>query len=201
MSWCGLALLLALGSVARADAQETEARDLCGRLTIPPMLEIDCALEQAADAERAVVAPTGGTFAALSRMTLRQLDPEADALAWSGPSMWLERQMILDLDGVEAALEALVEDPDSPFGSDVFASAIGALVGGLDDLSRLPLAACGAGASEREVTCRFGAEPLSLIMKVMLIEDGEARYAVNMRSFNEQRLRHFTAVANSFERG
>jgi hypothetical protein len=32
-----------------------------------------------------------------------------------------------------------------------------------------------------------------------LIEDRDARFAVNIRTFNEQRLRHFTAVANSFD--
>lgn len=178
------------------------AAELCDRLTVPALLDLSCTDEIGIDgAPHAAIAPIGGTFSALSRMSVRELDRASDPLAWSDPADWLEGQMMLDLDGVGAALQGIVDDPDSPFGSSMISSGVASLVRGLEDLSRLPLAACGDGATPSEVTCRFGVEPISLVMKVLLIEYGEARFAVNIRTFNEQRLRHFTAVANSFYGG
>jgi len=191
-----VAILLAVA----AGVAPAAAEGLCDRLTVPALLELSCTAGIAASGEApAVIAPTGGTFAALSQMSIRALDREVDPLAWSDPAGWLEQQMIVDLDGVGAALQRIVDDPDSPFGSSMISAGVASLVRGLEDLSRLPLAACGDGATSSEVTCRFGVEPIGLIMKVLLIEDAEARYAVNIRTFNEQRLRHFVAVANSFE--
>jgi hypothetical protein len=186
---------LALASPGHADTA------LCARLTVPEPLELDCT--ERVDPTvglRAVVAPEGGAFAALSRMSVRALDPATDRLAWEDPGAWLERQMILDLDGLAAAVRDLGEDPDSPFGGPMARSAIELMVSGLEGLGRLPLAACGEGASDTELTCRFGVEPIGLVTRIMLAGDGEARFAFNMRTFNEQRLRHFTAIANSFER-
>jgi hypothetical protein len=107
--------------------------------------------------------------------------------------------MIVDLDGVAGTVRDLGEDPDSPFGSEMFRSAIETLVAGLEGLSRLPLAACGDGPTESALTCRFGIEPIGLVVKVMLLADDEARYAANIRTFNEERLGHFTAIANSLD--
>ncbi len=197
---CRLIGCFAILLAAAAGSAPAAADGLCDRLTVPALLELSCTAEFGASGEApAVIAPTGGTFAALSQMSIRALDREVDPLAWSDPAGWLEQQMIVDLDGVGAALQRIVDDPDSPFGSSMISAGVASLVRGLEDLSRLPLAACGEGATSSEVTCRFGVEPIGLIMKVLLIEDAEARYAVNIRTFNEQRLRHFVAVANSFE--
>ena len=191
--------ITALLLTAAAGIAPAAAAELCDRLTVPALLDLACADEiSVAGAPQAVIAPIGGTFSALSEMSIRELDRASDPLAWSDPADWLEGQMIVDLDGVGAALQGIVDDPDSPFGSSMISSGVASLVRGLQDLSRLPLAACGDGATQSEVTCRFGVEPISLVMKVLLIEDREARFAVNIRTFNEQRLRHFTAVANSF---
>lgn len=180
-------------------AAPVAAGELCERLTVPALLDLACTTALGVDGTpQAAIAPTGSTFAALSRMSLRELNRASDPLAWSDPADWLEGQMIVDLDSVGAALQRIVDDPDSPFGSSIITSGVASLVQGLEDLSRLPLAACGDGATPSDVTCSFGVEPISLIMQVLLIEDGEARFAVNIRTFNEQRLRHFTAVANSF---
>jgi hypothetical protein len=178
-------------------ATPVAAEGLCDRLTVPEMLELACTEDLYAD--RAVVAPVSGTFRALSRMSLRRLDPEADRLAWTDPRAWLEQQMIVDLDGLSGVVSGLADDPDSPFGGEMMRGALAALVDGLEGLSRLPLAACGEGPSETEVACRFGVEPIGLVMQVMLAADGEERFAFNIRTFNEQRLRHFVAIANSFQ--
>ena len=176
------------------------AAGLCARLTVPAALELDCReTSDPAIGERAIVAPAGGTFSALSRMSVRQLDPVTDRLAWDDPAAWLERQMIVDLDGVADSVRNLAEDPDSPFGGEMLRSAIATMVSGLEGLSRLPLAACGEGPSSSALTCRFGVEPFGLVMQIMLAGEEEARFAFNIRTFNEQRLRHLTAIANSFD--
>ena len=192
----GLAALLAgLLAVAPVGAR---AQTLCERLAVPDQLELGCS-DATDDGARAIVQPLEGTFRTLSRLSLRPLDRAADGLAWRDPEAWLERQMILDLDGVADTVRDLGENPDSPFGSEMFRHAIEVLVSGLEGLSRLPLAACGSGPSETELTCRFGIEQVGLALRVMLLGEDEARYAVNIRTFNEQRLRHFTAIANAFD--
>ena len=178
----------------------TPADTLCDRLVVPEQLELGCSVATD-DGVRAIVQAQEGTFRALSRLSVRTLDREIDGLAWSDPEAWLERQMIVDLDAVAGTVRDLGRDPDSPFASETFRSAIEVLVSGLEGLSRLPLAACGDGPSGSEITCRFGVEPVSLIVKVMLLADSNDRHAANIRTFNEQRLRHFTAIVNSLDGG
>lgn len=174
------------------------AVDLCARLTLPEAFALQCAPAPGAVPDRIVVTPVEGTFKALSQLSLRQLDRAADALAWEDPALWLERQMVLDAGGLAAALRDLGSDPDSPFGSDLVTTGIELLVAGLDGLGRLPLAACGDGPTASEITCQFGTEPLSLLMHVTLVAADAERYAFNMRTFNAERLRHFTQIARSF---
>jgi hypothetical protein len=188
VTWTALLALPATGS----------ADTLCDRLIIPEQLELGCSVATD-DAGRAIVQPLEGTFRALSHLTVRALDREVDQLAWTNPEVWLERQMIIDLDHVAETVRDLSQDPDSPFGSEMFRSAIEVLVSGLEGLSRLPLTACGDGPTAQELTCRFGVDTVGLVLRVILLGDGNARYAVNIRTFNEQRLRHFTAIANSFD--
>ncbi len=171
----------------------------CAPFVVPPGLGLRCRVAHEANGEVLVIEPEGGTFQALSRLTFRELDPNADRLAWTEPETWLERQMMLDVDSLSAALDEVGSDPDSPFGSDMIKSGIRMLVDGLNELSRLPLSACGEPASRSEIDCRFGVEPFLLHMRVMLIARGERRFAINIRTFNDQRLRHFAAIANSFE--
>ncbi len=182
-----------------ATLPEAAAAGLCSRLTVPQQLDLACteAVSPGATAA-AVIDPVDSTFSALSRMSVRALDPVADRLAWHDPAAWLEQQMIVDLDGVSQAIRDLGNDPDSPFGSEMVRSTIAMLASGLEGLSRLPLAGCDDGTVERQLTCRFGVEPVGLIVRIKLAGEDAARYAFNMRTFNEQRLRHFTAIANSF---
>jgi hypothetical protein len=191
----GLALLGAGPGAAVADT--------CAPLTVPDELGLVCRTDRTATGEILVVEPEGGTFQALSRLTLRELDPLDDRLAWSEPEAWLEQQMVVDVGALSAALDEVGGDPDSPFGSDMVKSGIAMLVDGIEQLSRLPLSACGEPAPhqqiDEEIDCRFGVEPFLLFMRVSLVAREEARFAFNIRTFNEQRLRHFTAIANSFE--
>lgn len=173
--------------------------DGCAPLTVPEELGLVCRTEGTGTGEILVVEPEGGAFQALSRLTLRELDPAADRLAWSEPEAWLERQMVVDVGTLSDALDDVGGDPDSPFGSEMIKNGIALLVDGLEELSRLPLSACSGAATEEELDCHFGIEPFLLFMRVSLVARDEARFAFNIRTFNEQRLRHFNAIANSFE--
>ncbi|MEZ5866657.1 MAG: hypothetical protein R3D25_22250 [Geminicoccaceae bacterium] len=171
----------------------------CAPLTVPDELGLVCRIDRTGTGDVLVVEPAGGTFQALSRLTLRELDPGLDGPAWSEPEAWLEQQMVVDVGALSAALDEVGGDPDSPFGSEMIKNGIAMLVDGLKELSRLPLAACGGAATDEEIDCRFGIEPFLLFMRVSLVARDEARFAFNIRTFNEQRLRHFTAIANSFD--
>lgn len=194
----GLALALGLGLAPWAVAGAVETENACAPLTVPAELGLDCRSELRPTGRALIIEPETGSFQALSRLTLRKLDPVADRPAWTAPRNWLEQQMILDVGALSAALDSVGSDPDSPFGSDMIKSGIAMLVDGLDELSRLPLSACGEPVSDSAIDCRFGVEPFMLLMRVSLVTAGEARYAINIRTFNEQRLRHFDAIANSF---
>jgi hypothetical protein len=191
-----LILLGALsGSVRAAPA------DLCSALSVPKELGLSC--EAADPATRGIVIqPTKGDFASLSRMTVWPLDPVKDKLAWSDPTAWLRQHVAIDTSGVAGALGNLVDDPDSPFGGSVLKGALGTLMSGLDSLAKAPLAACDEPASRShgrwDMRCTFGADGLGLDLVLRIQAAGDDRYGVNMRTMNEQRLRHLEAIANSF---
>lgn len=194
-----LGLLLLQAAAAGAEAQESTA--LCAALAIPEELALAC--EALPGGQNGIlVRPREGGFAALSRMRLRKLDPAADALAWSDPAAWLERQMTLDTAGFAAALRKLVDDPDSPLAGEGARAAIDTLLGAIDRLGRLALQACESPQLRRDgrhvMSCRFAAGGFGLFLDLQLLRRGEERWAVQLRTMNEQRLRHFQALANAF---
>lgn len=191
-------LLLAAGAAYPALAQE-----LCAELTLPPALDLSCTPAPELAQGAVAVAPVGGTFAALSRMTVRPLVREGeDALAWRDPAAWLRRQMTVDTAGYADLLSGLAGSPDSPFAGESARGALDSLKSALGGMGRLPLAACdepGAVAPDRwDMRCSFTAGGLGLLMHLRLVAAGEERWALTMRAANEQRLRHFEAIANSF---
>lgn len=177
------------------------AEDLCAALSIPEPLGLVCA----ATPDGAVtVMPADGTFAALSRMTLRRLERSGgDELAWSEPAAWLQGQVTVDTSGYVGAMADLADDPDSPFAGEAARQALAHLKTVLGGLAKLPLNACEPPAENMpgrwEMPCRYMADGLGLLVDLRLVADGDQRFAVNLRAANEQRLRHFEAIANSFQ--
>jgi hypothetical protein len=180
------------------------AEDLCGRITIPDQLGLACA--RVAEPGAVEVAPTGGAFALLSRMTVRQLDlAGADGLAWSDPQEWLRAQMTPDTSRLAEALGGLAEDPDSPFTGEQSAAAVESLKRALAGVSALALSACADPAPDVpdhwQMRCSYATDGLGLHLVLRLVAAGDRRWALTMRAANEQRLRHFEAIANSFQPG
>ena len=193
----GLTLLAAAVALSGGAARGEE---LCTRVTIPAELGLSCTVE----AEGIAIAPTGGTFAALSHMTIRPIvKTGADATAWSDPAGWLRTQMTPDLAALPDSLAPLATDPDSPFGGGEATAAIESLRQVLGGFSALLLTACDTPApsqpDEWRMRCDFTNDGLGLYMTSRVVTRGDERWAMSMRAANEQRLRNFEAIANSFQ--
>lgn len=189
-----LALLLLPGTAAAAG--------LCDAVVIPDELDLTCAPVGIADGEVQIY-PLDSDFAGLSRMTIRELDRARDELAWEQPDTWLREQVTVNTTGLGSSLEGLARGPDSPFAGEAAEGAVGSVMGLLNQLGRLPLSACEEPVKEREdywtMECRYTAGGFGVYLDERLEIEGDRRYLVTMRTMNDQRLRHFQAIANSFE--
>ncbi|MCL6607042.1 MAG: hypothetical protein K6T74_03010 [Geminicoccaceae bacterium] len=199
-----LGLLAAVALAAEAAAQRsTDPAALCAAFSIPPELGLVCE-PAGGETVGVVIRPAEGGFGTLSRLTLRRLDraAPADALAWSDPAAWLERQMTLDTAGFAAALRRLVDDPDSPLAGETVRAAVETLLGAVDRLGKLALAACENPQLRPDgrhvMSCRFTAGGFGLLLELQLLGGGDERWALALRTMNEQRLRHFRALAGAF---
>lgn len=191
-----LALLLAAGSAAPG-----AARQLCAELTLPAELGLAC--QPLPDGTAGIaVAPTEGAFAALSRLTIRELSATEDALAWSDPDAWLRRQLELDTSGVADAIERYADDPDSPWGGPTATLLAETVRDALTSVGQVALDSCAPPSAidaGRAMSCRLGAGPIALLLDLRVIGAGSARWSIEYRSMNPQRQRHFAAIANSFK--
>ncbi len=182
---------------------DATAASLCARLTVPAELGLACR-DQTTAPPRAVVAPTGGAFAALSQLSLRQLDRAREPSAWDDPDAWLRGQLELDTSGLADAFGSLADDPDSPWGGPTAALLAERVREALAGVGKAALASCDPprdASNGRAMSCRFGAEGVGLLLDLRLVRDGEKRWAIQYRSMNAQRQRHFEAIANSFRAG
>ncbi|MGH6899768.1 MAG: hypothetical protein ACREJ5_24995 [Geminicoccaceae bacterium] len=174
--------------------------DLCARLFVPEGYELGCALESdpAGSGGAAVVRPTDSAFGPLSELTLRRIEEPVD-----DPAAWLREQLTLDLSAAERALDQLTESADSPITGTPLAEQLQDWREFLGSAATLPLAGCGepahrAGSDAWEMTCEWELGPLRQYMRFRLVERAGERYAIRIRTMNQQRLRHLVAIANSF---
>jgi hypothetical protein len=193
------AILVVTGTACTAPVASAE---LCGALTIPTQLGLTCTAAPEIGLDAVEVGPVEGTFAALSRLTLRPLTRSEDELAWTDPAAWLQRQITLDTSGTSARLGGLGQDPDSPFAGPEAEGALKSLENMLSGLARLPLSACNDPAETSlgrwTMDCSFTAGGIGLLVQHRLVAVGERRWGMTLRAANGQRLRHFEAIANSF---
>ena len=185
-------------AAAAAWAQPRAA--LCARLTVPDGLELDCILQSDSTSAgpAAVVRPTDSDFAPLSELLLRRVEETIE-----DPAAWLREQLTLDLTPLDAAIDELIHGPDSPITGTPLADQLQSWRGLLGSAASLPLAGCKdpvrlARDQTWEMACEWEVGPLRQYMRFRLIEQGGERYAMRIRTMNEQRLRHLVAIANSF---
>ncbi len=182
-----------------AGAAPVAALDLCPRLTIPAELGLACTPVEG-DPLGVVVQPAGGGFAALSRMTVRQLEQKNDPLAWTDPDEWLRQQVVVDTSGLADSIESYADDPDAPWGGTTAMLLAESVRQALESVGRAALQVCGPPVetpTAKSMSCRFGVGSLGLLLELRLVSIGNERYAISARSMNERRQRHFEAVANS----
>lgn len=179
---------------------------LCDDLSVPEGYALVCEtrVEGGRRGERAVVRPSSGAAAALAELTVRPLERDEAALAWSEPGRWLEDQVALDVGGLSTGLKGL--SAAGPLAHPAAKATVDGLVTMLAGWGRLPLEGCAAAdqgtpaaAGRRELRCRWGVEPLALDLNLRLVEALDKRYAVSWWAVDEQRLRHLEAIANSFQ--
>jgi hypothetical protein len=173
---------------------------LCARLTVPDGLELDCIVQSdaAGDGVAAVVRPTASEFGPLSELQLRRVEEAID-----DPTAWLREQLTLDLTPLDAAIDELIHGPDSPITGTPLAQQLQSWRGLLGSAATLPLAGCRDPArlardETWEMVCEWEVGSLRQFMRFRLIERDGERYAIRIRTMNEQRLRHLVAIANSF---
>ena len=151
------------------------------------------------------IAPAGGTFAALSHMTIRPLvKTGADATGLERPR-WLAADPDDAGPGRAAGLAGTTRDrPGQPVrrrsgrcGARKPAAASWAV--SPRSCSRPANSPRRAGADEWRMRCDFTADGLGLYMASRVVARGESAGRSSMRAANEQRLRHFEAIANSFQ--
>jgi hypothetical protein len=190
-------LYLACGVTPAAAAA---AADLCARLSVPEGIDLHCTVQSdpAGPGLAAVVQPTDSDFAPLSELTLRPIEEPIE-----DPAEWLREQLTLDLSPVDSALEELIDSADSPITGTPLADQLQSWRGLLGSAAKLPLSGCSdpvrlAGGDAWQMACEWELGPLRQFMTFRLVERAGERYAIRIRTMNEQRLRHLVAIANSF---
>jgi hypothetical protein len=191
-----LAVLIALGGRAGAASD-----DLCGRLFVPDGYRVSCSLKGGPGQEaggQLTVEPTEGAFASLSELTIRPVEkPVAD------PAKWLRDQLTLDMSSFDAAIDELINSPDSPVADSPMVGQLESWRGTLHSVAGWPLTGCGApegqaGGERWQLDCEWHLGPFRQYLALRLITRDGARYAVQVRAMNEHRLRNLVAIANSF---
>ncbi|MEO1018656.1 MAG: hypothetical protein AAFY56_13340 [Pseudomonadota bacterium] len=205
-SFLGGCLIAAAALLGLSAASSHATDDLCASLFIPDGYALNCTVEidggAAGRTAHATIEPTDSTFGELSRLTLHQLERRGgDAAAWTDPERWIRGQLVVNIDGLSHALEDLADNPDNPLGGPELTGAVQSAVAVLKDWSRLALRGCDDVAHRDDkwrLRCEWAAASLALYVQVLLVEAGDERYAVNVRTMNPRRLQHLEAIANSF---
>jgi hypothetical protein len=199
MLWPSTALALA-GLIGLGGPASAASDDLCGRLFVPEGYRLTCSLQGGPGhaSGQLTVQPAEGTFAALSELTIRPVDePVGD------PAKWLRDQLTVDISSFDAALDELVNSPDSPVADSPMAGQLENWRGLVHSVAGWPLSGCGAPESRADgerwqMDCEWHLGPFRQYLALRLVTRDGARYAVQARAMNEHRLRNLVAIANSF---
>ncbi|MEM8952443.1 MAG: hypothetical protein AAGA21_25275 [Pseudomonadota bacterium] len=175
------------------------AEEGCDRLFVPEGYELTCTLtRKAGDHDWEVaVHPVDGTFASLSKLTLSPVDETV-----TDPAAWLERQVKIDVTGLEDALTSFLDDEDNPFSDESWWTSLQGLKDVVHSISDLPLDACEeprqSSGEGWVIDCDWGIGSLRQFLTVRLVEQEDTFYALRIQSMNQKRHRHLQAIANSF---
>lgn len=193
LSALGLFAMLLLGS--RAEAAAAPA-GFCPNLFIPEGYELKC--EASRDDWRLTVRPKDRLVAPFSVLTLRPVGEEV-----LDPDIWLREQLTLKLSEVGLAFQDLFGRPDSPLYFAPLSESLEKLAVQLRVLDQLPLRSCGfpmqrEGDEAWDIECDWELGLLRLNGLVRLAYRNDEPYVMSVWATDPRRLRHLTAIANSF---
>ncbi|MGI9510610.1 MAG: hypothetical protein ACR2QJ_14815 [Geminicoccaceae bacterium] len=196
--WMGILLVGWLSSTGPATAQALASEKPCDLLFVPEGYELTCTVkrEPGADDWQVSVHPTDGMFAGLSELTLTPVDERI-----ADPADWLQKQVKIDVTGLEDALTGFLDDEDTPFAEESWWTSLRGLKDVVHSISDLPLDACDEpheGDDGWVIDCDWGIGSLQQLLTVRLVERDDTFYALRVQSMNERRHRHLQAIANSF---
>jgi hypothetical protein len=193
-------MLGALALLGAGSAAEAADAGPCSRLFLPEGYDLVCSVQPGTgrDDWELTVRPETGSFAWLSRLTLRPLAEPVD-----DPASWLRGQVKIDVAPLDDALTAFLNDQDNPFADSDWWQSLGGLKGVVTSFADLPLEACDEPREQPveqswEMACRWGVGSLHQYLTVRLVERDELLYALRIEAMNERRFKHFVAIANSF---
>ncbi len=176
------------------------ATEPCDRLFVPEGYELTCTVERQAgeDDWQVSVHPMEGTFSGLSELNLTPIEETVE-----DPVDWLQRQVKIDVTGLESALTNFLDDEDNPFSAESWWQSLQGLKDVVHSFSDLPLEACAQPfemekASDWKIECDWGIGSLRQYLSVYLVERDGQFYTLKVQAMNERRYRHLKAIANSF---
>ena len=172
----------------------------CDRLFVPEGYELTCTVERKTgdDAWEVSVHPLDGTFASLSELTLSPIEETV-----LDPEDWLQRQVKIDVSGLDQALTNFLDDEDNPFSEESWWQSLRGLKDVVHSFSDLPLDSCepplkGEESNDWSIQCDWGVGSLRQYLTVYLVEREGAFYRMKIQTMNQRRYRHLQAIANSF---
>lgn len=197
--WAGFLTLGGIAIGGWSPVQAATAEKACDRLFVPEGYELTCTVERKGgdDAWEVSVHPTDGAFAGLSKLTLSPIEDTVTT-----PADWLQRQVKIDVTGLEDALTGFLDDEDNPFSGESWWTSLQGLKDVVHSISDLPLDACEdpreRGDDGWVIDCDWGFGSLRQLLSVRLVERDGIFYALRIQSMNPRRHRHLQAIANSF---
>ncbi len=182
------------------DRSAEAAIEPCDRLFVPEGYELTCTVERQTDHDDWTVSvhPTDGAFAGLSEL---ELEPTAEFV--EDPEAWLQKQVKIDVSGLETALTNFLDDDDNPFSAESWWQSLQGLKDVVHSFSDLPLEACAApevmsDGDDWKIECDWGIGSLRQYFSLYLVERNRQFYTLKIQAMNERRYRHLQAIANSF---
>lgn len=195
--WVRLGGAAVVAVIAMAMAPQTRATPICPTVFVPAGYEERCHATDRVEWELEVTPRPPE----LSKLTIR---PVAEDEVFE-PFVWLQEQLVLDMNGLRAAFEDMLDHPENPFAGLIPKEALEPWLEQFGILGQLPLRGCGqpfelVGKDVWQIDCRWSLGPVEQIARLQLVGFGRGDpYLVAIWTTDQQRFRHLQAIANSLE--
>lgn len=195
MRWL-LALALLAVVLPGPPAEAAAPPGYCPHLFVPDGYELTCRAD--GDDWRLTVRPKDELLGPFSVLTLRPVEQDVE-----DPDIWLRERLTLNLSEFALAFKDLLGRPESPLHAAPLSESLDKLARRLRLVDQLPLQSCGfpvqrEGDEAWQIECDWTLGPLELNGLLRLVYRGDQPYAISVWAVDPRRMRHLTAIANSF---